>query len=119
MKLTNIKLKVETDEENQYVLHKHIELNEGFAWVVNLVNGYIYWDGQPNDYYRANGSVWKGFRHLTINSDGDLILFAFEKNYSGRTEKEITFAEFKNMCEPEDVIELNGVKYTRVSDDED
>ena len=104
MKLTNIKLKVETDEENQYVLQKHIELNKECEWVVTLYNGDDYWSTHNLDTSRAVCSVWKGFRYLVIDSDGDLILCDFEGYYTERAEKEISFDEFKEMFEPKQTL---------------
>lgn len=104
MKLTNIKIKVETDEQNQYVLKQHIKLNKESTWLVCLDYGNGSWFGQNVDDDRAVCSVWKGFRHLVINASGDLVIFAFQKHYKEREEKEITFAEFKAMCEPKKTL---------------
>jgi hypothetical protein len=97
MKLENIKIKVETDEENQFVLSKHKELNSGIAWLVALSDGDGYYDTQFNAYFRAVCSVWKGFRHLVINEFGILILLDSEINWDKREEKEINFKEFEKL----------------------
>jgi MoaA/NifB/PqqE/SkfB family radical SAM enzyme len=99
MKIKNIKLEVETDEQNQYILNKLLDVNKGFTWYVYLYNGSAYYDGQGSVNNRAICSVWKGFRYLVIDSDGDLILCAFEDYYNKIKEKEITFEEFKKMVE--------------------
>ena len=99
MKIKNIKLKVETDEQNQYVLQKHLEVNKSCNWFVRLVYGFDGWNNQ-GDIYRVVCSRWKGFRHLAIDDAGDLILCLQEENYNKRKENEITFEEFKEMVEP-------------------
>lgn len=97
--IKNVKLKVETDEENQYVFNKLVEVNKEFAWLVYLNLGYDYYCSQDFDFVRAVCSEWKGFRNLVIESNGDLILFVHEKYYNKRKEKEITFEEFKELEE--------------------
>ena len=94
--IKNIKLKVETDEENQYVLQKHLELNKGCKWFVDLYIGNDSWNDHDGN-NRAVCSRWKGFRHLFIDNDGDLILFFQEEDYNERDEKEITFDEFQEL----------------------
>ena len=96
MKIKNIKLKVETDEQNQYVLQKHLDLNKGCKWFVYLTNGDVYWLDQVGT-TRAVCSRWKGFRHLVINDYGDLILCLYDEYYNRRDEKEIPFDEFKEL----------------------
>lgn len=111
MKLQNIKIKVKTDEENQYVLKKHIELNKSILWLVILHNSN---DNYNFHYYdnHAVCSVWKGFRFLVINQVGDLILFDTNKDWDKRDEPEITFEEFKEMIEPKNTLwdKLNSQK---------
>ena len=100
--IKNIKLKVETDEENQYVLNKLIDINKDFAWIVYLFYGYDYYDiFQDYDSSRAVCSVWKGFRYFVICDDFALILYALKDRYDRRNEKEITFEEFREMVEKE------------------
>lgn len=101
--IKNIKIQVKSDEENQYVLNKLLDMNKEFAWYVGLYYGRGYYDAQ-NLGNRAVCSVWKGFRHLVIDKDGDLILCVFEKYYKRRTEKEVTFEEFKQMVEPKKTL---------------
>ena len=99
MTIKNIKLKVETDEENQYVLNKLRDVNKGFAWSVPLFDGYDFYGTQGLGYGRAVCSEWKSFRYLVIDKDCNLILCAFEDYYNKRQEKEITFDEFKETDE--------------------
>ena len=98
--IKNIKIKVETDEQNQYVFNKHLESNRGCKWFVDLYGGYDYWSTQDGT-NRAVYSRWKGFRHLVIDDDGDLILCLREEYYNTRDEKEITFDEFQEMVSNE------------------
>ena len=115
MKIKNIKLKVETDEQNQYVLQKHLDLNKGCKWLVTLNYGTIYWLNQ--DYTpRAVCSRWKGFRHLVINDYGDLILCLYEEYYNRREETEITFEEFKEMVGDTPKQDIDLGKITAVFD---
>ena len=94
--ITNIKLKVETDEQNQYVLEKHLELNKGCDWLVILNFGSVYWSDRDVA-NRTVCSLWKGFRHLVIDDEGDLILCSQEEYYNERDEDEITFDEFQEL----------------------
>jgi hypothetical protein len=94
---TNVKFRVETDEENQQVFYyiKEQSEKEDFAWAVFLDGGGDYFfDSQDFDDPLAFCSVWKGFRYFAVDIYNDLILCISEEEYNKRHEKEITFEEF-------------------------
>ena len=97
--IKNIKLQVETDEQNQYVLNKLLDVNKNPVWIVYLDGGYDYFYFQDLDGNRAFCSVWKGFRHLVVDDSGDFFLCVFKDDFEEREEKEITFEQFKEMVE--------------------
>jgi len=106
--MKNIKLKVETDEQNQKVFEKMYELY-GHKWVILLVGGDGGWSNQGFA-YRAVCSRWKGFRHFAINNDNDFILFVHKDDWEKRKEKEVSFEEFMQFGNDE-IININGKKY--------
>lgn len=116
--LKNIKVTVETDEQNQYVLKTLQNMNTNCAWCVGLNYGCDDYETQSLDSGRVVCSVWKGFRYLVIEDDGELILCTTKEYYDRRHEKEITFQQFEEMVEnkPKDVIEIGGITYKRVEE---
>jgi hypothetical protein len=100
--MKNVKIKVETDEQNLAVQKKLMELNhenERFAWDVILDSGLDYYPTQDYDDSRAVCSMWKGFRYLVIDKDLDLVLFIDKEAWDRRKEKEVSFEEFVEIEE--------------------
>ena len=102
MKLANIKLKVETDEENQYVVANHLYLNKEDGWCIIIGEGegsYSEFESRLDTSKRHVKvcSVWKGFRYLSINEDGELYFHVFKEDYEKEEEKEISFDEFNKI----------------------
>jgi hypothetical protein len=99
--MKNVKIKVETDEQNLAVQKRLMELNhknERFSWSVSLNTGYACYY-QAADYNRAVCSMWKGFRYLVIDKDLDLVIFIDKEAWDRRKEKEVSFAEFVEIEE--------------------
>ena len=92
--MKNVKIKVETEEQNLKVQKRVHELNDGFAWRVYLDNGYDYSDSQDFDYTRAVWSRWKKYKYLVIDVDVDLIICINGYIWKQRKEKEVSFEEF-------------------------
>ena len=96
-KMKNVKIKVETEEQNLKVQERLHELNKedsGFAWVVYLGSGYDFYNIQDEDDYRAVRSRWKHYRFLIIDNDLDLVICMTEDIWKKRKEKEVSFEEF-------------------------
>jgi len=97
-KMKNVKIKVETDEQNLKIQERVHDLNKedsGFAWGVFLNSGndyYDYYDYQ--DYDRAVCFSWKKYKYLVIDNDLDLIICTNEDIWKQREEKEVSFEEF-------------------------
>ena len=92
--MKNVKIKVETDEQNLKVQKRLCELNEGFAWSVYLNDGYGYYNRQDYDGNRAVWSRWKHYKYLVIDVDLDLMICINEYIWKQRKEKEVSFEEF-------------------------
>ena len=92
--MKNVKIKVETEEQNLKVHERLCELNEGFAWFVYLNDGYDYCNSQGNGNDRAVWSRWKHYKYLVIEEDLDLIICTTEDIWKKRKEKEVSFEEF-------------------------
>jgi hypothetical protein len=114
--MKNVKIKVETDEQNLAVQKKLMELNhekDRFAWYVILNTGYATYYNRDTDNFRAVCSVWKGFRYLVIDMDLDLVLFINKEVWDGREEKEVSFEEFIREDNKSEEIVVDGVTYVR------
>ena len=93
--MINVKIKVETDEQNLKVQERVKVLNKKVgrsAWYVRLDRGY--YDSREGAYYRAVSSRWKHYRFLVINKWLDLVIFIDEDDWKKRKEKEVSFEEF-------------------------
>jgi hypothetical protein len=114
--MKNIKIKVETDEQNLAVQKKLMGLNhekDRFSWYVYLYDGYANCPYQDSDLPRAVCSEWKGFRYLVIDKDLDLVLFINKDAWDRKKEKEVSFEEFiREDNKPEEIV-VDGVTYVR------
>jgi hypothetical protein len=95
--MKNVKIKVETDEQNLKVQERVIDLNKEAgrtAWDVYLNDSYDYYSYQDYDTYHAVCSRWKHHKYLVINRDLDLIICITEDIWKKREEKEVSYEEF-------------------------
>jgi len=95
--MKNVKIKVETDEQNLKVQEKVKVLNKEAgrtAWVVYLNDSYGYYHYRDNVNNRAVCSRWKHYRFLVIDEELDLIICINEDIWKKRKEKEVSFEEF-------------------------
>ena len=95
--MKNVKIKVETDEQNLKFQERVKNLNKEAgrtAWIVYLDSGNGYYNYQDYDYYRAVCSRIKHYRFLVINKNLDLIICTTEDIWKKRKEKEVSFEEF-------------------------
>lgn len=93
-RMNNIKLKVNSPEQNMQVQKKVKELNrERGHWNVFLNHGFV----NAIDYVLRAVYVsrnWSGFEYLVIDKDNDLILCTNKEAFDKRQEKEVSFEEF-------------------------
>ena len=98
LKMKNVKIKVETDEQNLKVQERVKNLNKEAgrtAWYVILYDGFEYYYGQvTDDNFRAVCSRWKKYKYLLIDVDSDLIICTSGDIWKKRKEKEVSFEEF-------------------------
>ena len=96
--MKNVKIKVETEQQNLKVQERVHELNKEAgrtAWIVYLDYGDGYYNFyQGNDYYRAVCSRWKHYKYLLINKNLNLVIYSDECDWKKRKEKEVSFDEF-------------------------
>ena len=95
--MKNVKIKVETDEQNLKVQERLGELNKEngrTAWGVYLNYGYDYYNYQGYGVDRAVCSRWKHYRFLVIDKYLDFIICTTEDIWKQREEKEVSFEEF-------------------------
>ena len=97
--MKNVKIKVETDEQNLKVQERLYDLNKengNTNWHVTLYRGndYDFYDTQDTDNYRAVCSSWKKYKYLIVDEDLDLIICTTEDIWKKRKEKEVSFEEF-------------------------
>ena len=92
--MKNVKIKVETDEQNLKVQKRLCELNEGFAWFVYLNDSYDYRNNQGNGNDRAVCSRIKQYKYLVVDVALDLIICTSEDIWKKRKEKEVSFEDF-------------------------
>ena len=98
--MKNVKIKVETEEQNLKVQERLCELNKEngrTAWYVLLYNGIDNCIDLDSDYYRAVCSRWKHYRFLVLDVDLDLIICINEYVWKRRKEKEVSFEEFMEI----------------------
>jgi len=95
--MKNVKIKVETDEQNLKVQERLCEFNKENRrtnWYVTLYDGYGNYYYQDYDYTRAVCSMWKHYKYLVIDNDLDLVIYIDEWDWKQRKEKEVSFDEF-------------------------
>ena len=95
--MKNVKIKVETEEQNLKVQERLKVLNKENGrsdWYVYLNNGIDNCIDLDSDYYRAVCSRWKHYRFIVINKYLDLIICTTEDIWKRRKEKEVSFEEF-------------------------
>ena len=93
--MKNVKIKVETDEQNLKVQERLCELNDRFAWYVYLGSGIDDYIHQViDDFNRAVCSRGKHYRFLVIDNDLDLVICMSEDIWKQREEKEVSFEAF-------------------------
>ena len=118
--MINVKIKVETDEQNLKVQEKLCELNKEngrTAWRVYLSNGNDYCYYQDYDSNRAVCSRWKQYKYLVINKILDLVIYIDEWDWKQRKEKEVSFEEFmKNKIKDVEAVNKNTFYFDGVSD---
>ena len=93
--MKNVKIKVETEEQNLKVQERLQELNKEVgrsAWYVYLDHGY--YDSREGAYNRAVSYKRKHFRFLVIDKYLDFIICTTEDIWKQREEKEVSFEEF-------------------------
>ena len=101
--MKNVKIKVETDDQNLNVQERLCELNKEngrSAWYVRLDRGY--YDSREGAYNRAVSSRKKHYRFLVINKWLDLVIFIDEDDWKKRKEKEVSFDEFMGRRSKQD-----------------
>ena len=96
--MKNVKLKVETEQQNLKVQETVRVLNKEngrTAWYVILYDGFEYYYGQvTDDNFRAVCSSWKKYKYLVIDVDLYLMICINEDIWKKREEKEVSFADF-------------------------
>ena len=95
--MKNVKIKVETDEQNLKVQERLYELNKEAgrtAWRVYLDRGNDYYGYQGSDNYRAVCARWKKYKYLVITKNVDLVMYIGEWVWKKRKEKEVSFEDF-------------------------
>ena len=95
--MKNVKIKVETDEQNLKVQERLHELNKengSTNWYVTLDRGDDYCNYQDYDLDRAVCSSWKKYKYIVIDVDSDLIICINEDDWKQREEKEVSFEDF-------------------------
>ena len=93
--MKNVKIKVETEQQNLKVQERVHDLNEGFGWFVYLDNGYdFYCNSQGNGNDRAVCSRIKNYKYLIVDVALDLIICTSEDIWKKRKEKEVSFEAF-------------------------
>jgi hypothetical protein len=115
---TNVKFKVDTDEENRQVLEhiKRRSKQQDFVWGIYINYRDYGCDNRVGDLLQAVFSLWKTYRYFAVDADKNVILCSTQKVYTLRPEKEISFQEFledKEMGEPKEEIVIDGVRYVR------
>ena len=93
--MKNVKIKVETDEQNLKVqerLHELIKEVGSSALYVYIDQGY--YDSREGAYNREVSYKRKYYRFLVINKYLDLIICLNEDDWTQRKEKEVSFEEF-------------------------
>ena len=95
--MKNVKIKVETDEQNLKVQERLNLLNKengNTNWYVTLYRGNDYCYYQDYDSNRAVCSSWKKYKYLIVDVDLDLIICRNEDIWKRRKEKEVSFEDF-------------------------
>jgi len=95
--MNNVKIKVETDEQNLKVQERVKELNKENGrsdWGVYRDNGTYNYDYRDNYNDLAVCSRCKQHKYLVIDVDLDLIICTSEDIWKKREEKEVSFEDF-------------------------
>ena len=95
--MRNVKIKVETEEQNVKVQETVMDLNKEIgrtALDVYLTDSYDYYGYQNYETCRLVCSRWEKYKYLVINRDLDLYICINEDIWKKREEKEVSFEEF-------------------------
>ena len=98
--MKNVKIKVETEEQNLKVQKRLCDLNKEngrTAWYVFLRYGHDYYDYQDIDNLRAVSYNMKHFRFLILDNHLGLVICMSEDDWNEREEKEVSFDEFMEI----------------------